>query len=113
MLNALSKAILVEGTDDWVPMGQIHNFARRLIDGTDEARLRTSMAVVIQLITDGLVVAGEVRNGEGFIPLSGSEGRVIEQVKERFSKWSADDFLFWFANTDRGNEIGAEVAQSE
>jgi hypothetical protein len=111
MLNALANAILFEGTDDWVPMGQIHSFARRLVDGTEEARQRTSMSVVVQLITDGLVVAGEVRDGEGFIPLPGSEEHIIDQVKQRFSNWSPDDFLFWFANTARGNEIGAQVAQ--
>jgi hypothetical protein len=72
MFNTLANKILLEGADDWVPLGALYGWAESIADGTDEEHRRAIVTALTELIGDGLIVSGEVVNGRGFVASNGS-----------------------------------------
>ena len=134
-IEAVKKAILVSGTDDWVHIAEVTlaaaqaMYGEHRLDGfpSDEtmsveqlaslrqdwvaAQERTALPLGIravkELIRDGLVRIGDATDS-GFIPWEGSAEAIesrIDRVVEEAPYPLLPGHLFWFSNTPSGDEM--------
>lgn len=102
--DLLTKEILVEGLDDWVPVDRLIGRARELRPSGEECKSLFRQALDL-LLSQGFAVAGEVGD-EGFVPWSGSVPQVMERVVSQCEElaWEPLGAGCWLANTRVGDE---------
>lgn len=134
-IEAVKKAILVSGTDDWVHIAEVTLAAARAMYGehrlegfpSDEvmsvgqlaplrqdwlaAQERTALPLGIravkELIRDGLVRIGDATDS-GFMPWEGSAEAIesrIYNVVQQAPYPLLPGHLFWLSNTPSGDEV--------
>lgn len=112
MLSAREK-LLVEGQYDWVKLWDVHRHVamENLSDSLAEVQRKT-LALVAELISEGLAEAGDLRDhGARFEPWTSAVGESIERMSAEYIDNFADragwPWTLWIRITDEGKRIGA------
>jgi hypothetical protein len=108
--------VLANGLDDWVYAGWVYQIARR--SGLeDPMQLRwLSVALITDVLTRGLMVAGEY-DGEKHAPWDCSTGAAIERISEAWSAWGdsapTPGAIVWLDLTPAGRQLAEEIVARE
>lgn len=108
----LVRVALDAGLDDWVMLHTVVWLGRDAAAETGADSPVMVRALVERLLTDGLMVAGEI--GEtGFEPWAVAADEAIARVLEQCEalEWNPLTDGCWFANTPRGDEL-AQAARA-
>jgi hypothetical protein len=109
--------LLVGGLDDWADAGWALQSAR-LMGETDPVALRDhTLALIAEVLENGLMVAGDIVAGE-HVPWHGSEEEAAERIAgEWLDEWGdgvpTPGSIVWLNNTPAGDEIARAVLARE
>ena len=112
MSDEVRYKVLLEGTDDWVPIGYLLRLVAVDAAGPDEARER-AVSVVRSLLHEGLVEVGEVPADGPFAAWSGTTEEIAARVERELR---ADmegcseqaGWCCWLSNTPAGDEMAEQ-----
>ena len=118
--TALAEEVLALGTEDWTDPGMFYSLAAMRTSLTDPRdRQMLAYGLAVELLTRGLVVAGDADN-DGFHPWDLGLGETIGRVITEWFAWLSEKRrhpmpgdLMWFDNTTAGLEIAAAVLAGE
>jgi hypothetical protein len=103
-VSSLAKAILKEGTDDWVPLLAVAGLAKQLgaVDEVDV--VDQSLGALGELVDRGLVELGSVSD-EGFLAWPEAPPVTLARVEATWRASTAGEWEFccWVNNTDNGD----------
>lgn len=115
--TTLKEELLISGLDDWSYAGWVLQTVR-LSGLADYAALRAlSIGLIAELITEGLVVPGEIDNKD-HVPWRCTNGEAIERITAEWLKEWADESptpgaIVWLDNTPAGDEIARAALDRE
>ncbi len=97
--------ILIQGEDDWYPLGALVGKVRNLTHQSGDDLLQASLEVVSQLLVAGLMKAGDV--GEfGFVAWPEMVPAALARIEREWRALGREPSLgdiCWLANTPSGN----------
>ena len=107
---SVKEELLLEGLVDWFHPNWVHSTVSAMNPGDPESVRQQSIGVVAELISEGLVTAGDV-GGDAWDCTPGDA--IARITKEWLSRWPterpAGDEIAWFQITDLGRKRGEEA----
>lgn len=109
--------LLVGGLDDWADIGWVAQFARLSGVGEGASLRHRTLATVAEVLTKGLMVAGDVVAGE-FRPWQLSTADAIARISRSWiEEWGAHvptpGAIAWLSNTQAGDDVARAVLARE
>lgn len=106
------EEILASGTVDWIDFSEAHGLTRKWAEGKG-LDVETEVARVIKtLLESQWMVAGDVKEGQGFVPWLSPPDRAVKEVLSRWRALGRDPVpgdVSWFQNTAKGEDRGKQV----
>ena len=117
LLEEMLDDLVVDGSDDWVMLGSVggtvtttterHGIQLRLDD-----RISAGLDVIRLALVRELVIAGDVRDPEGFVPWASGEAATLDRI-ERGWRDAGESLVMgdvaWLANTPAGDAYAETV----
>jgi hypothetical protein len=98
----------VGGYDDWVDLCGVTSAVQEKLGVSGEALLQTTLAVVNEILTTGLMTVGVLSSDmTSFIPWQSAVPEALARIEREWRALGRDPNLWeicWFANTAAGNE---------
>ena len=109
--------LLIEGLYDWVYASWVYGITSLTEVTMPDERRALSLRLISELLTEGLMVPGDIDDGE-HRPWLCSTAEAIERIRhEWLTEWPAADpdlgAIVWLANTEKGDEIARAVLARE
>ena len=103
--------LAARSTEDWLQPADVFDVARFAGDSDEDAYVERAILLVRDLLSDGLVVAGDV-GAEGFKPWGLTVDQSVSQISD---SWRSDhdsaptSFAVWLAATEAGLARGEQA----
>ena len=112
-ISDLSRKILRQGTDDWVPMAEVASLAHEVFpDASSTALRQAAVAALRELQSAHYVRLGDV-SGSGFVAWVQESEEALERVEREWLALGTPRLgdIGWLENTASGREVGLRIAK--
>ena len=115
---AAAREVLLDGTIDWVELGQIHRYVEQVSPDEPTAVLQQrTLELIADLVVGGLAELGSIGSGgRGFMPWDGSLEEKLSRIRSVYvDGYDNTDVWYWYCVLEltRKGELFARAIQAQ